>query len=313
MTGFVGSHLAERLLADGDDVHGLVMEPPPFPHLAAIAGRVHVHPGVLTDLGAMRAALDAADPEVVVHLAGQAVPALAAADPLAAISVNVMGTATVLAAIADRPGVRLVAASSADVYGEPERIPVAEDAPLRPANVYAASKLAAEALLMDHGRRGVNAVTVIRPANQNGPRQHPRLAASEWAKQIAEAEAGTGERVIWHGDLNARRDFVDVRDMADAFARASRLHARGATAYNAGSGTAVSMREVLDYLLRLARAPVRADLDPARGKASARSVLALDASRLRTATGWVPLITLERSLSDLLDYWRGEMKGAVRR
>lgn len=304
VTGFVGSHLAERLLADGDVVHGLAVESPPYPNLAATGGRVHIHRGDLTDLDAVRRAIEESQPEVVVHLAGQAVPTLAAADPLGAIHVNVMGTATVLVALAGYRGVRLVAASSAEVYGEPAHLPASEDEPLRPRNVYAASKVAAEALLREQGDRGVTAVTILRPANQNGPRQHPGLAASAWAKQIAEAEAGIVEPVIRHGDLTARRDFVDVRDMADAFARASRLAEPGAHTYNVGSGTALSMDELLAALVSEARVALRTELDPARVRPGGPSVLALDAARFSEATGWQPRIPLARSLRDLLDYWR---------
>ena len=143
ITGFVGSHLAERLLADGDEVHGLAVEAPPFPNLTAVRDRVQIHPGDLLDLEALRRALDAARPACVIHLAGQAVPTLAAADPLGAVRVNVMGTATVLAALADRPGIRVVDGIERRRLRNPERVPVAEDAPLLPANVYAASKVAA--------------------------------------------------------------------------------------------------------------------------------------------------------------------------
>jgi len=307
ITGFVGSHLAERLLADGDEIHGLAVEAPPFPNLTAIRLRVHIHSGDLLDLEALRRALDAARPACVIHLAGQAVPTLAAVDPLGAIRVNVMGTATVLAALADRPGIRVVVASSAEVYGNPERVPVAEDAPLLPANVYAASKVAAEALLGEAGRRGANPVTILRPANQNGPRQHPGLAASAFAKQIAEIEAGLAAPVIWHGDLSARRDFVDVRDMAVAFALASRLDEPGVGTYNVGSGAPVALKELLDLLVRMARVPVRTDVDPSRVRTGHTSVLSLDSSRFRARTGWAPSIPLERTLADLLDWWRAEV------
>ena len=308
MTGFVGSHLAERLLAAGIEVHGLVMEEPPYPHLAGIEDRVRVHRGELGDIDALRSAIEAAAPAVVVHLAGQAVPTLAAADPLGAVRVNVMGTATVLAAIAEYPEVRLVAASSSEVYGDPDHLPVGEHAPLRPTNVYAASKVAAEAILAEHGRRGVNPVTILRPANQNGPRQHPRLAASEWARQIAEAEAGAGDLVIRHGDLRARRDFVDVRDMADAFARAAQLTEPGAVPYNVGTGRAVSMQDVLDLLVGFARVPVRTEVDPSRVRSGTPSIVSLDTSRFRAATGWQPRIGLAQSLADLLEYWRASSR-----
>ena len=311
ITGFAGSHLAEHLLSRGDEVHGLAHEDPPFPNLAAVHTRVRVHRGDITRLEEVGAAFAAADPDGVVHLAGQAVPTLASADPVAAVEVNVLGTATVLTAVAGHPRARLVVASSADVYGAPDHEPVDEDAPLRPENVYAATKVAAEALARELAGRHGAAVIILRPANQNGPRQHPGLAASAFAKQIAAAEAGIADPVVRHGRLDARRDFLDVRDMARAYAAALRLN-ESAT-FNVGTGTAVSIAEILDILIALAHVPVRAELDPDRVRSGgAARPLALDTTRFRQKTGWSPRITLAESLRDTLDFWRSSIRqGAV--
>jgi len=307
ITGFAGSHLAEHLLARGDEVHGLANEEEPFPNLAAVRPRLHIHRGDVTRLEEVRAAFAAAAPDGVVHLAGQAVPTFASADPIAAVWLNVMGTATVLTALAAHPRARLVFASSADVYGAPDHEPVDEDAPLRPENVYAATKVAAEALAREVAGRHSAAVIVLRPANQNGPRQHPGLAASAFAKQIAAAEAGSAEPVVRHGRLDARRDFLDVRDMARAYAAALALDESGT--FNVGSGRAVSIAEILDILIALARIPVHAELDPARVRSGgAARPLALDASRFRKRTGWSPRITLAESLRDTLDFWRSRIR-----
>ncbi len=301
ITGFAGSHLAERLVGNGDEVHGLAHEPAPHPYLARVAEHVRIHPGEILDRDAVRDVVRSVDPEIVYHLAGQAVPTLASADPIAAIRINVVGTATLVEELSAHPRARLVAASSADVYGRPERVPIREDEPLRPANVYAATKVAAESVLR---ARAGGAVTILRPANQVGPRQHARLAASEFAKQIAEAEAGFGEALIRHGDLDARRDFLDVRDMAAAYVAAGSLEHDGTEVFNVGTGEPVSVGEILAILRRLARVPVRTERDPERVRAGVPPVLSLDSSRFRARTGWAPRIPLERSLSDTLDFWR---------
>src|SRR5439155_7600240 len=114
------------------------------------------------------------------------------------------------AALEQHPNTQLVLASSADVYGAPDRVPIDETASVRPANVYAATKVAAEALARELGARHGAPVVILRPANQNGPRQHPGLAASAFAKQIADAEAGLGEPVVRHGRLDAESDFIAV-------------------------------------------------------------------------------------------------------
>ncbi len=301
ITGFAGSHLAERLVVDADEVHGLAHEPPPFPFLGAVAGRITVHRGNALDAASVRDVMRRASPEVVFHLAGQAVPTLATADPAAAIAINVAGTANVADAAA-AVGAHLVAASSADVYGVPESAPTTEDTTAHPTNVYAATKVAAEAILRAVSTR--TRVTVLRPSNQIGPRQHPRLAASEFAKRIAEAEAGRAEAVLPHGQLEPRREFLDVRDMAAAYEAAAGLTHQGAEVLNVGSGSAVSVGEVLEILLGFAKVRIRTELDPERVRTGVPPVLLLDSTRFRALTGWSPAIPLERSLSDTLDFWR---------
>ena len=304
ITGFIGSHLAERLIADGHEVHGIAFEPPPHPNLAAIASKVRIHRADLADPDALRDAAAAAKPDALVHLAGQAIPSLAQKDAGATVAVNVVGTANVIAALEPLVGARLVFASSADVYGVPDHAPVREDAPLRPTNVYAESKVAAEALVRGFGDRGGHPAVILRPANTNGPRQHPGLAASGFARQIAEAEAGQAPAVIRHGRLDSKRDFIDVRDVAAAYVAAIGLAPARTETYNVGSGAAVSIERILEILVGLARVPMETEVDPERVRAGDATVLALDSSALHARTGWSPRIPLERSLADLLDYWR---------
>ena len=306
ITGFAGSHLAEHLVSRGDEVHGLAHERPPYRNLAAVEGRVRIHEGDITRLEDVEGALAGSNADAVVHLAGMAVPTLAAADPVAAVRVNVLGTATVLTALERHAKTRMVLASSADVYGVPDRVPVDEDTPVRPANVYAATKVAAEALTRELAARHAAPVVILRPANQNGPRQHPGLAASAFAKQIAEAEAGLAEPVVRHGRLDAERDFLDVRDMARAYAAALSLGESGT--FNVGTGRAVPIAEILDTLIALARIPVRAELDPSRVRAGQPTRLALDATRFRQKTDWSPRIALADSLRDTLDFWRSAIR-----
>jgi GDP-4-dehydro-6-deoxy-D-mannose reductase len=306
ITGFAGSHLAEHLVSRGDEVHGLAHEPPPFRNLLGVQDRVQMHEGDVTRLEDVDGALAGSQAEAVVHLAGIAVPTLASEDPVAAVRVNVVGTATVLTALERHPKTRLVLASSADVYGAPDRVPVDEDAPVRPGNVYAATKVAAEALAREFAARHAAPVVILRPANQNGPRQHPGLAASAFAKQIAEAEAGLTEPVVRHGRLDSERDFLDVRDMARAYAAALGLAESGT--FNVGTGRAVAIAEILDTLIALSRIPVRAELDPARVRGGDPTHIALDATRFRQKTGWSPRVALADSLRDTLAYWRAAIQ-----
>jgi len=310
ITGFAGSHLAEHLVSRGDEVHGLAHERPPFRNLAAVQDRVRIHEGDITRLEDVQGALAGSRADAVVHLAGMAVPTLAAADPIAAVKINVLGTATVLTALEEHPRTRLVLASSADVYGAPDSVPVNEDAPMRPTNVYAATKVAAEVLTRELAARHAAPVVILRPANQNGPRQHPGLAASAFAKQIAEAEAGLAEPVVRHGRLDAERDFLDVRDMARAYAAALGLAVGGT--FNVGTERAVAIAEILDTLIALARIPVRAELDPSRVRGGDPTRIALDTTRFRQKTDWSPRIALADSLRDTLEHWRLSIREGAR-
>jgi GDP-4-dehydro-6-deoxy-D-mannose reductase len=302
ITGFAGSHLAEHALACGEEVHGFAFEGPPYPNLAQ-AQDVRMHRGDVSDVEAVRAVVADARPDVVVHLAGQAVPALASQDPTAAVRVNVLGTAAVVDALrASRA--RLVFASTAEVYGVPDG-PAREDAPIRPPNVYAATKVAAEALARELGDRAI----VLRPVSQVGPRQHPALAASAFARQIARAEAGLEEPLIRHGRLDSRRDVIDVRDMARAYRLAADLP--GPATFNVGSGRTVAMQELFDALVSLSRVPLRTQLDPERLRAGDPAAVDVDATAFRERTGWAPAIALDRSLRDLLDHWRSQVRGEV--
>ena len=302
ITGFAGSHLAEHAVAHGDEVHGFAFEEPPYPNLASVAGKVRIHRGDLTDAEAVRAAVQAALPDVVVHLAGQAVPALASQDPTAAVRVNVLGTAAIVQALRAADAA-LVFASTAEVYGAPED-PAREDAPIRPPNVYAATKVAAEALVRELGDRSV----ILRPVAQIGPRQHPALAASAFARQIALAEAGQAEPLIRHGRLDARRDVMDVRDMARAYHLACDLTASGAATFNVGSGRTVEVQEIFDGLVAMSRVALRTELDPERVRAGDPSAVDVDSSAFRGRTGWEPGIPLATSLLDLLDHWRAQVQ-----
>ncbi|HVR88821.1 MAG TPA: SDR family oxidoreductase [Candidatus Limnocylindria bacterium] len=304
ITGFIGSHLAERLLQDGHEVHGIAFEEPPYPNLAQVAKDVRIRRADLSDEGSLRAALAAVRPDVVVHLAGQAIPALAQRDAVGTIATNVMGTAALLAAVEPLHGTGFIFASSADVYGLPDRVPTAEDATLRPTNVYAATKAAIEALVREFGDHGTHPTVILRPANTNGPRQHPGLAASGFAKQIAEAEAGVAASIIRHGRLDAQRDFLDVRDVAAAYAAALALAPDATETYNVGSGEPVPIERMLSILIGFARVPMTTEVDPERVRVGDPSVLAVDAARFRAATGWSPHIALERSLADTLEHWR---------
>jgi GDP-4-dehydro-6-deoxy-D-mannose reductase len=187
------------------------------------------------------------------------------------------------------------------VYAPAQR-PLREEDPVRPASPYALSKLAQE--MVGFGNPGGPPVLIARAFNHTGPRQDPSFAASGFARAIADIEAGRRPAIIEAGNLDARRDLTDVRDTV----RAYRLIAERGTPgriYNVCTGRAVAIRHLLDMLLARATVPVRVAIDPARYRPNDLPLVVGDPQRIRQEVGWQPEIPLERTLDDLLRFWRG--------
>lgn len=292
-SGFVGRYLTRRLAQDGD-VFG--------------AGGPHEGDGYfpldLHDAGSLNAAFDLAQPDTVFHLAAQAFVPRAIEAPAETYATNVMGTANVLAAMRawqerSKQRVRLVYVSSAEVYGvQPqERMPIDELRATNPSNPYAASKAAAEALVLGEVRSfGVDAV-ITRAFNHIGPGQNARFVVPSFAAQLAEIASGA-EPVLLVGNLEPKRDFLDVRDVVEAYAALSRAGTSGEI-YNVCSGTAISVREILGELIRIAHVPVEVREDPSRMRPADVPVLYGSNAKLRSATGWSPRIPLRQTLQDV--------------
>jgi GDP-4-dehydro-6-deoxy-D-mannose reductase len=307
-TGFVGGHLAETLLAAGGaEVHGLALQDAWPAALAHLAGDVRLH---ATDLAAGAAGVEAVlrdvRPDHIYHLAGFADPGASFRDPEAAWAGNLAATRTLYYAIARSGGTpRVLYVSSGHVYGaagEAERA-VDEQAALCPASPYAASKAAADQLSYQVTRHPGLDVVRVRPFNQIGPRQPPQYAAGHFARQLARIERGLAPPRLEVGDLSARRDLTDVRDMVAAY-RLLLTSGRAGEVYNAGSGRAVRMTEVLDTLRALCVVPVEVVVRTERLRPSDPGALVAESSALRTATGWRRRYSLEQSLRDTLDSWR---------
>lgn len=283
-SGFVGRHLATLLRSRGDEV------------VAASRAEADVR-----DAAAVRSLVAAAAPDAVFHLAGQSSVARSFADPVATFEANAVGTVAVLEAVrATAPGARVLVASSADVYGAvaPDEPPVRETRPLAPASPYAASKAAAETAALQYARSfGLDAV-VVRSFSAVGPGQSTEFALPGFAAQLARVARGEAEPVLRVGNLSAERDFVDVVDVARAYAA---LAGRGATgeAYNVCTGEGRSLRDALDMLVRASGLDVRIELDPARLRPVDVPRLAGSSEKLRAATGWRPERPLAESLAGL--------------
>ncbi|HEX6040736.1 GDP-mannose 4,6-dehydratase [Longimicrobium sp.] len=297
--GFVGSWLVRDLLADGHAVVATSLDGRPAPHAAPGAEWL---PLEVTSARSVGEAMEAARPEAVFHLAGQASVGDSFADPLGTWDVNATGALRVACALP--PGARLLLVSSAEAYGVvPEaQQPLAEDRPLRPRNPYAASKAAAEMAALQAGE---GEVVIARSFNHTGPGQDARFALPSFARQLAAIRAGEAEPLLRVGNLSARRDMLDVRDVVRAYALLMRAGEPGGV-YNVCSGHARSMAQAVDELVDLSGTRARVEVDPARVRPVDVPLLLGDNARLR-ALGWTPSIPFRQTLSDLLEWEAGRL------
>ncbi|MGH7276936.1 MAG: NAD-dependent epimerase/dehydratase family protein [Candidatus Rokuibacteriota bacterium] len=298
--GFIGSHVVDRLLADGHAVDVVDNLSTGRRELVNPAARL-----VVCDLRSARLddAFAAARPEAVVHAAAQASVARSVADPVFDASVNVLGTLAVLeAARRARVGRAVFTSTGGAAYGDTDVLPTPEDHPARPASPYGASKVAAERYLECWaGLTGARALA-LRLANVYGPRQDPRGEAGVVA--IFTARLLVGPPCVVNGDGEQTRDYVYVGDVADAVARAL-LNPEISGILNIGTGAETSVNDLYRRLARLTgvtRAPEHA---PARPGEQRRSVL--DASRAKARLGWAPATALEAGLAKTVEYFRKEM------
>ena len=305
--GFAGSHLADVLLARREaEVWGCVIggQRPDY-----LDPRVHLLQADLLDPEAVTALLRRVRPERVYHLAGQAFPQQSWADPWGTFEANVRPQMQLLDAILRldlRP--RVLVVGSNEVYGQAQRdeAPAPETAEFRPRNPYAVSKAAQDLLGLQYYLSHQLHVVRVRPSNHIGPRQNERFVAPAFARQIARIEAGLQPPVMRVGNLSARRDFTDVRDVVRAYQVALEEGDPG-EAYNVGTGRATPVQEVLDGLLACTTAEVRVEIDSALLRPSDAMVRCGDPAKLRACTGWTAQIPLEQSLRDLLDYERSRV------
>jgi GDP-4-dehydro-6-deoxy-D-mannose reductase len=308
INGFVGSHLAEHLLENTDwVVSGTVFGD--LDNIAHLQDRLDLHPVELSQLSAAIAVLEETGPDFIIHLAAQAVPSLARHDPWPTLKTNLQLQLNVLqAAVRLRQEPRVLVVGSGEGYGlvKPEELPIGEDTPLRPLNGYAVSKVAQELLGLQYQRAYGLPVVVVRPFNHIGPRQRLGFVAPDFARQVAEAEAGLREPAVTVGNLDVRRDFSDVRDIVRAH-RLAVAQGEPGQVYNLGSERSYSIRELLDALIAISSVTLQVRQDPARVRQADVPLMVSDCLRFRQRTGWTARIPFRQSVRDVLDYWRGRV------
>jgi GDP-4-dehydro-6-deoxy-D-mannose reductase len=308
ITGFAGSHLAEFLIAKHPEVQvfGIVRWRSRMENILGIRDQIELYEADLKDMVSLEACLRHVKPDRIFHLAAQSFVPTSWKCPGETFAINAMGQINLFEALLSLKQSPLIqVAGSSEEYGRvfPDEIPMKETNPLRPLSPYAVSKVAQDLLGYQYFQSYGLPVVRTRGFNHTGPRRGEVFVTSSLAKQIAAIEKGVKEPVIQVGNLDAKRDFSDVRDIVEAYWLSLEKGEPGEV-YNIGSGVSRPIREVLDILLSLSKVNVRVEVDPQRLRPSDVPILLADSSKFVARTGWKPRFSFRQTLSDLLDYWR---------
>lgn len=309
VAGFVGHYLVKHLHDDmGMDVVATKLS-----HESVVPMPARICDLNILDKESIIEILFEERPDEIYHLAAQSSVSVAWKNPQLTIDVNVKGAVNLLEALRElfyKPRVILV--GSGEEYGhiKPGDTPVREDTILDPGNIYAATKACQNML----GRIYADAydldLVMVRAFNHIGPGQSPIFVVSDFCKQVVDIEFGKKEPVMYVGNLSAKRDFTDVRDVVRAYAALARYGRKGES-YNVGSGHAVEIREILDLIISRSDADVRVETDPAKIRPVDVPIIEADIRKIREETGWEPKISLEQTIDEILADWRKKYGEAV--
>ncbi len=310
ITGFVGSHLAEFLLAQtGVEVFGIERWRSKTDNIDHLAHRVTMYDCDMRDASSVRQVVDAVKPDRIFHLAAQSFVATSWTAPSETLGTNIIGQVNLLEAVREcKLSPRIQIAGSSEEYGlvHADELPIKETNPLRPLSPYAVSKVTQDLLGYQYAQSYQLHIVRTRAFNHTGPRRGEVFATSNFSKQIAMIEAGLQDPVVKVGNMEARRDFTDVRDIVHGYWLALERGEPGEV-YNLCSGRDYAIQEVLDVLLGMTKTAITVAVDPQRLRPSDVPVLQGDGSKFFAHTGWQPHIPFEKTLEDLLNYWRAKV------
>jgi len=309
ITGFVGSHMAELLLSFGFEVHGLWRWRSRTENVDHIKPKIHLIEGDLLDAHSLQQVMMDVRPTHIFHLAAQSFVPASWTSPAVTLEINVVGSCNLFEAIRNvkiDPLIQI--ACSSEEYGlvKADEIPIKETNPLRPLSPYGVSKIAMDYLGYQYFKSYGMKIVRTRGFNHTGPRRGEVFAESSFAKQIAEIEKGRREPEILVGNLEAERDYTDVRDMVRGYLLALEKGEPGEV-YNICSGKAVKIKKVLDTLITFSKVKVEIKKDASRMRPSDVPILLGDNSKFVKKTGWRPKISFEKTMKDLLTYWREKL------
>jgi GDP-4-dehydro-6-deoxy-D-mannose reductase len=307
ITGFVGSHMAEYALAKGAQVFGSTRWRSKTENIEHLRSKVTFIESDLRDLSSVRALLETSVPDYIVHLAAQSFVGVSWHAPAETLTTNIISQVNLLEALRGlKMSPRFLAVGSSEEYGLvlEDELPIKETNPLRPLSPYAVSKVTQDMMAYQYFKSYGLPIIRSRAFNHEGPRRGDVFVTSNFARQVAEIEAGLREPVVYVGDLTPRRDYSDVRDIVRGYWLLLERGEAGEV-YNLCSGRSWSIKQVLDFVLNLSTVKgIEVKTDPARLRPSDVMILEGDPTKMNKATGWKAEIPFERTLTELLEYWR---------
>lgn len=321
ITGMVGSHLADYILDNTDwEIYGLYRWRSPLDNIEHLIkninkkNRLHLVYGDLRDDISMHNAVKESKPDYVFHLAAQSYPKTSFTAPLDTFETNIQGTARLLEALkvgGCKDSIIHICASS-EVFGRvsPDKLPINEECSFHPASPYAISKVGTDMIGRYYGEAFNMKVMTTRMFTHTGPRRGDVFAESSFAKQISMIENGLIEPIIKVGNLDSLRTFADVRDAVRAYFMLVTVNPIPGEYYNIGGSYTCTIREMLDYLISLStmKNQIKIEIDPDRLRPLDADLQVPDINKFKAHTGWEPEISFEKTMNDLLEYWRTQIK-----
>ena len=307
ISGFAGSHLADHFLRiGGHEVHGTIKWRSNRDNIRHIEDKIALLECDIKDAFAMKTVIEAVKPDQIFHLAAQSYVPFSWRVPQETIDTNITGELNLfeaVRAVGIDPLIHI--AGSSEEYGlvHPDELPITESNPLRPLSPYAVSKVAQDFLGYQYFKSYGMKIVRTRAFNHTGPRRGEVFVTSTFARQLIEIELGRREPVMLVGNLEAVRDFTDVRDVVRAYALALDKGTPGEV-YNIASGSGIKIKDLLGKLVALTKVKVDIKQDPNRMRPSDVQLLTGSAKKFHQATGWKPEIPLDQTLKDIMDYWR---------
>jgi len=306
ISGFAGSHLAEFLIEKGYEVFGTFFDKSTFSNLKGFVNKIKIYRCDIRNYDALKNVIEDIKPDKIYHLAAISFVPTSLKEPKLTFDTNLYGTLNLYNAIIElKIEPRILFIGSADEYGlvKEKDIPIGESHPLLPVNPYSISKTSADFLSFFYFKNYSLNIIRVRPFNHIGPRQSPDFVCSDFAKQIAEIEKGLREPIIKVGNLEAKRDFTDVRDMVRGYWLALDKGEPGEV-YNICSEKIIQIHDLLNKLLNISKKKIEIRKDMKRMRPSDNPILQGDSSKFRRRSGWKPEILLDKTLKDILEYWR---------